>query len=79
MKLKRLKNRLEDNDISLNFNFEYIKNIVTELKDDKNKTQALSEKILSEITPYISETILSGEEEVKLLVDKKQVNADHIA
>tara|TARA_R100000005_G_C4994823_1_gene201761 strand:- start:225 stop:2573 length:2349 start_codon:yes stop_codon:yes gene_type:complete len=79
MKLKRLKNRLEDNDISLNVNFEYIKNIVNELKDDKNKTQALSEKILSEITPYISETILSGEEEVKLLVDKKQVNADHIA
>ena len=71
-KLKRLKNRLRDNDINLEFDFDYIFNTVDKIGKVKNKTEALSNKILSEITPHISDAILSGEENVKLFVEKKK-------
>ena len=70
MKLKRLKNRLEDNDIDLKVDFEYIKEAVDQVKKEKNKTEALSKKILSEINPYISSAILKGEKNIKLFVEK---------
>ena len=70
MKLKRLKNRLQDNDINLKVDFKYIKEAVDQVKKEKNKTEALSKKILSEITPHISSAILNGEENIKLFVEK---------
>ena len=70
MKLKKLKNRLEDNDIDLKVDFEYIKDAVDQVKKEKNKTEALSKKILSEINPYISSAILKGKKNIKLFVEK---------
>jgi ATP-dependent Clp protease ATP-binding subunit ClpC len=69
-KLSRLKNRLKDNNIELTFNFNYIKDIVSQIKREKVKVDALSKKILSEITPFISERVLSGEKNIKLFVEK---------
>ena len=69
-KLSRLKNRLKDNNIELTFNFNYIKDIVSQIKSEKVKVDALSKKILSEITPFISERVLSGEKNIKLFVEK---------
>ena len=78
MKLKRLKNRLEDNDIYLNFDFDYIKRVTEEICKSKNKTEALNKKILSEITPYISDKTLKGDKNIELFVDKKQRSNDDI-
>jgi ATP-dependent Clp protease ATP-binding subunit ClpC len=69
-KLSRLKNRLKDNNIELTFNFNYIKDIVSQIKSEKVKVDALSKKILSEITPFVSERVLSGEKNIKLFVEK---------
>lgn len=69
-KLCRLKNRLKDNDIKLTFNFDYIKDIILQVQNAKIKVDALSKKILSEITPYVSERVLSGEKNIKLFVEK---------
>ena len=70
MKLKRLKNKLEDNDINLKVDFKYIKDTVDQVKKEKNKTEALNKKILSEINPYISSAILKGKKNIKLFVEK---------
>ncbi len=79
MKLKILKNRLEDNDIHLSFDFDYIKEVTQEIWKSKNKTEALNKKILSQITPYISDKTLKGDKNIKLFVDKKQTKGDDIA
>ena len=73
MKLKRLKNRLKDNNIELSFSFDYIFDTVCQIEKEKNKTEALSNKILSEITPHISDAILRGEETIELCVEKERV------
>jgi ATP-dependent Clp protease ATP-binding subunit ClpE len=73
MKLKRLKNRLKDNGIELSFSFDYIFDTVNQIQKEKNKTEALSKKILSEITPHISDSILRGEETIELCVEKERV------
>ena len=72
MKLKRLKNRLEDNNINLEVDFKYIKEAVDQVKSERNKTEALSKKILSEITPYVSSAILKGQQSIKLCVEKSK-------
>ena len=77
MKLKRLKNTLQDNDICLSFTFGYIKTIIENLSKAKNKTEALNKKILSEITPLVSECILSGQKNIQLSVDKIRKPVDH--
>ncbi len=77
MKLKRLKNTLQDNDICLSFTFGYIKTIIENLSKAKNKTEALNKKILSEITPLVSECILSGQKNIQLSVDKITKPVDH--
>ena len=66
MKLKILKNRLKDNDIELEFNFNYLRKIADELKSEKNKAEALNKKIQSEIMPSISAVILRGNQKIKL-------------
>jgi len=66
MKLKRIKNRIKDNDIGLEFDFAYLCGIVSQLKAEKNKTEALNKKILSEIMPNISKAILKGSQKIKL-------------
>ena len=66
MKLKRIKNRIKDNDIGLEFDFAYLRGIVSQLKTEKNKTEALNKKILSEIMPNISKAILKGSQKIKL-------------
>ena len=66
MKLKVLKNRLKDNDIDLKFNFNYLREVISQLKSEKNKAEALNKKILSEIMPSISDTILKGDQKIKL-------------
>jgi len=66
MKLKGLKNRLKDNDIELEFNFNYLKEIINQLKSEKNKAEALNKKILSEVMPSISNTVLKGDQKIKL-------------
>ena len=70
MKLKILKNRLKDNDIGLEFDFNYLKEMISQLKEEKNKAEALNKKILSEITPCISGAVLKGEQNIKLCVEK---------
>ncbi len=66
MQLKRIKNRIKDNDIGLEFDFAYLRGIVSQLKTEKNKTEALNKKILSEIMPNISKAILKGSQKIKL-------------
>jgi ATP-dependent Clp protease ATP-binding subunit ClpC len=66
MKLKRLKNRIKDNDIDLKFNFNYLREIISQLKSEKNKAEALNKKILSEIMPSISDAILKGNQKINL-------------
>ena len=78
-KLNRLKNRLKDNNIDLTFNFDYIKNIVSQIQKEKVKVDALSKKILSEITPFVSGKVLSGEKNIKLFVEKDLTNHDHMS
>ena len=75
--VKRLKNTLQDNDICLSFTFGYIKTIIENLSKAKNKTEALNKKILSEITPLVSECILSGQKNIQLSVDKIRKPVDH--
>jgi len=77
MKLKRLKNTLQDNDICLDFTFQYIKAIIEKLSKAKNKTEALNKKILSEITPLVSKCILNGQKNIKLSVDIIAEPVDH--
>mgnify|MGYP003116773747 FL=1 len=77
MKLKRLKNRLKDNDIELNFDFKYIKSIIDSLSNEKVKIEALNKKILSEITPYVSSSILDGNKKIQLLIEKERVHDEH--
>jgi len=77
MKLKRLKNRLKDSDIELNFDFKYIKSIIDSLSNEKVKIEALNKKILSEITPYVSSSILDGNKKIQLLIEKQRVHDDH--
>ena len=72
MKLKRLKNSLQDNNIILEFDFKYIQEKVEQIKNEKNKTEALNKKILSEINPFISEAILNGDEKIKLFIEKER-------
>lgn len=76
-KLSRLKSRLQDNSIELTFNFDYLKSIVSEILNEKVKVQALSKKILSEITPFVSEKVLSGEKKIKLFVEKSAETHHH--
>jgi len=66
MKLKILKNRLKDNNIELKFDFNYLRKIISPLKTEKNKAEALNKKIISEIMPSISEVILKGDQKIKL-------------
>ena len=70
MKLNRLKDRLKDNDINLSFDFDYINSVIKSLSSEKAKIQVLNKKILSEITPFISNRILNGENNVKLFIEK---------
>ena len=76
-KLNRLKNRLKDNNIELTFNFNYIKHIVSQIDKEKIKVDALSKKMLSEITPFVSERVLSGEKNIELFVEKGLNKHDH--
>ena len=73
MKLKRLKNRLKDNDIELEFDFHYLKRVVKEIGPEKNKTKSLNNKIISEITPSVSKAILEGKKKIKLSVEKVKI------
>ena len=70
MKLKRLKNRLKDNEVELNFDFKYIKSIIDSLSNEKVKIEALNKKILSEITTYVSNSILEGNKKIQLSIEK---------
>jgi ATP-dependent Clp protease ATP-binding subunit ClpA len=70
MKLNRLKNRLQDHEINLNFNFTYLKETVAQIEAQKNKTEALIKKILSEINSRVSKAILKGEKKIELSVEK---------
>ena len=79
MKLKRLKNRLKDNDINLTFDFNYIQRTIKSILKEKIKIEALSNKILSEITPFVSSSILKGEKNIKLLIEKDDSKVDHKA
>jgi ATP-dependent Clp protease ATP-binding subunit ClpA len=79
MKLKRLKNRLKDNDIDLSFDFEYIKQTIKSILNENVKIEALSKKILSEITPFVSDSVLKGEKNIKLFIEKKTSSVDHKA
>ena len=79
MKLKRLKNRLQDNDINLSFDFEYIKETIKSILNENIKIEALSKKILSEITPFVSDSVLKGEKNIKLFIEKKTSKVDHKA
>tara|TARA_Y100000401_G_C8324665_1_gene227453 strand:- start:166 stop:2508 length:2343 start_codon:yes stop_codon:yes gene_type:complete len=79
MKLKRLKNRLKDNDINLSFDFKYIKQTIKSIINENVKIEALSKKILSEITPFVSDSVLKGEKNIKLFIEKKPTNVDHKA
>ena len=79
MKLKRLKNRLKDNDIDLSFDFEYIKQTIKSILNENVKIEALSKKILSEVTPFVSDSVLKGEKNIKLFIEKKPSNVDHKA
>ena len=78
-KLHRLKNRLKDNDIELTFDFDYIKEIVNQIQKEKVKVDALSKKVLSEITPFVSGKVLSGEKNIKLFVEKDLTTHDHMS
>jgi ATP-dependent Clp protease ATP-binding subunit ClpA len=78
-KLNRLKNRLKDNDIELTFDFDYIKEIVNQIQKEKVKVDALSKKVLSEITPFVSGKVLSGEKNIKLFVEKDLTTHDHMS
>ncbi len=77
MKLKRLKSRLKDNDIELSFDFKYINQTIKSIIKERVKVEALSKKILSEITPFISDSVLKGEKNIKLFIDKTTSNHDH--
>ena len=79
MKLKRLKNRLKDNDINLSFDFNYIQQTIKSILKEKIKIEALSKKILSEITPFVSDSILKGEKNIKLFIEKNKSRNDHKA
>tara|TARA_Y100000592_G_C5247429_1_gene211217 strand:- start:101 stop:442 length:342 start_codon:yes stop_codon:yes gene_type:complete len=70
MKLKRLKNRLKDNGVELNFDFKYIKSIIDSLYNEKVKIESLNKKILSEITTYVSNSILEGNKKIQLSIEK---------
>ena len=74
-----LKNRLKDNDIELTFDFDYIKEIVNQIQKEKVKVDALSKKVLSEITPFVSGKVLSGEKNIKLFVEKDLKTHDHMS
>ena len=78
-KLNRLKNRLKDSDIDLTFDFNYIKEIVNQIQKEKFKVDALSKKVLSEITPFVSGRVLSGEKNIKLFVEKDLTTHDHMS
>ena len=79
MKLKRLKSRLKDNDINLTFDFNYIQQIIKGILKEQIKIEALSNKILSEITPFVSDSILKGKKNIKLFLDKGNGKVDHKA
>ena len=79
MKLKRLKNRLKDNDIDLTFDFKYINQTIKSILKEKIKVEALSKKILSEITPFVSDSVLKGEKNIKLFIEKNVSKVDHKA
>jgi ATP-dependent Clp protease ATP-binding subunit ClpA len=79
MKLKRLKSRLKDNDINLTFDFNYIQQIIKSILKKQVKIEALSNKILSEITPFVSDSILKGQKNIKLFIEKNNGGADHKA
>ena len=79
MKLKRLKNRLKDNDIDLTFDFKYINQTIKSILKEKIKVEALSKKILSEITPFVSDSVLKGEKNIKLFIEKNASKVDHKA
>ena len=72
-------NRLKDNDIELTFDFDYIKEIVNQIQKEKVKVDALSKKVLSEITPFVSGKVLSGEKNIKLFVEKDLTTHDHMS
>ena len=76
MKLKRLKNRLNDNDIILSFDNDYINATIKSILHEKIKVEALSKKIVSEITPFVSDSILKGEKNIKLFIDKSKTKSD---
>jgi ATP-dependent Clp protease ATP-binding subunit ClpA len=76
MKLKRLKNRLKDNDIILSFDNDYINATIKSILHEKIKVEALSKKIVSEITPFVSDSILKGEKNIKLFIDKSKTKSD---
>ena len=79
MKLKRLKSRLKDNDINLTFDFNYIQQIIKSILKEQVKIEALSNKILSEITPFVSDSILKGQKNIKLFIEKNNGEVDHKA
>ena len=79
MKLKRLKSRLKDNDINLTFDFNYIQQIIKSISKEQVKIEALSNKILSEITPFVSDSILKGQKNIKLFIEKDNAKVDHKA
>ena len=65
-KLKKIKNNLKSNDIDLIFDFEFIKETVSKIQEEKFRVSALNKKIAKEITPLISKKILKGELQIKL-------------
>jgi ATP-dependent Clp protease ATP-binding subunit ClpA len=66
MKLKILKNTLNDNGISFDFDFNYIKKTINSLEKEKNKIEVLNKKILTEVSSLISNSILEENKKVTL-------------
>ena len=65
-KLKKIKKNLKSNDIDLIFDFEFIKETVSKIQEEKFRVSALNKKIAKEITSLISKKILKGELQIKL-------------
>ena len=43
------------------------------------KIEALSNKILSEITPFVSDSVLKGQKNIELFIEKDNAKVDHKA
>jgi len=61
------------------FDFKYINQTIKSILKEKIKVEALSKKILSEITPFVSDSVLKGEKNIKLFIEKNASKVDHKA